>query len=225
MRFLLQCRLLSQIVTYTWLETKQIQKRKREEVQFVRKIFDEYNISPEVYWENDQTEPFNDIHIERKLLEIKENNQELLSYLILPTSMSYGSIALALLLSGQAYYRKEPGNNKLEMIWEPIFSTYEMIWEYAMDVSWDTFYATRIDLSRTGLTPEPPYTKVTLGYPPKPNEFSLDKNQIKEWATAEEYPVEDNKFPFYPQEGTPDWENQQLQFVFPPYPYVTLSCS
>ena len=33
-----------------------------------------------------------------------------------------------------------------------------MIWEYGIDLSWDTFYARREDISQSGLYPNPPFT-------------------------------------------------------------------
>ena len=221
-RFLLQCRKLSQILAYTWLDPDRIPENKKHQIKLVRKILDSYNIIPDTYWANDQNqvERIKDIEVEKKLLEIKETKDGLLNLLIKPEYISYRSISLALLLSGQAYYRG--AGDQWKRICDPIFSTYEMIWEYAVDVSWDTFYATRIDISQAGERPTPPYTKVTLSYPPRPNEFSLEQDKIQEWVTAEE-DFKDSKYPFYPEEDTPDWHNHQLKFVVPPYPYIPLS--
>lgn len=221
-RFLLQCRKLSQIIAYTWLEPDKIPKSQRNQIKLVRKILDSYNIIPETYWVTcqDEVKKVKDIEIEKKLLEIKETKNDLLNLLIKPEYISYSSISLSLLLSGQAYYKDE--GNQWKRIYESIFSTYEMIWEYAVDISWDTFYATRIDISQAGERPKPPYTKVTLAYPPRPDEFSLGQDQIQEWVTAEE-DFKDSKYPFYPEEDTQDWNNQQLKFVVPPYPYIPLS--
>ena len=221
-RFLLQCRKLSQIMTYTWLDEDRIpESTKKYQIKLVRKIFDSYNIIPDTYWvkDRDEVEKLEDLEIEEKLLEIQKTQDYLLDFLIKPDYISYDSISLALLLSGQAYYQDD---GKWTSISEAIFSTYEMIWEYALDVSWDTFYASRIDLSKAGVKPKPPYTKVTLGYPPRPDEFALGQDKIQKWVTSGEYK---NKFAFYPQKNTPEWDNQQLNCVQPPYPYMPLSSS
>ena len=224
-RFLLQSRKLSQIMTYTWLEPDRIPENKKHQIKLIRKILDSYNIIPDTYWVNDQNEVerIKAIEIEKKLLEIKETKDGLLNLLIKPEYISYCSIFLALLLSGQAYYQDE--GNQWTRICEPIFSTYEIVWEYALDISWDTFYASRIDLSQAGQIPKPPYTKVTFGYPSRPDEFSLGQDRIEKWVTAQEKYSDDNEYPFYPQEETKEWQNQQLKFVVPPYPYIPLSTS
>ena len=61
--------------------------------------------------------------------------------------------------------------------------------------------------------------------------------KIRSWVYAKEMPGEkndfsdegepggdDTKFPFYP-ERMEDWKNKQVKNVFPPYPYIILSCS
>lgn len=227
-RFLLQCRKLSQLLTSTWLDdTKKIQDEKEDKLKLIVKILDSYNTRLTTDWLNEDGSKDiikDDSEIQRKILEVKKKEKEgkndLLSFLINPINISYQSISLALLLSGQAYYKSENG---WERISEPILSTYETIWEYALDISWDTFYAHRVDLSQATAQQNPPFTKVTLGYPPRPNQFSLGQEQIEEWVTAQEYSGDSNKYPFYPKEGSYDWENQKLQIVAPPYPYIPLS--
>ncbi|MGD1911001.1 MAG: hypothetical protein ACFB2X_09150 [Rivularia sp. (in: cyanobacteria)] len=227
-RFLLQCRKLSQLLTSTWLDDpKKIQDEKEDKLRLIVKILDSYNAHLTTHWLDE--DGFKHIikdhsEIQRKILEVKkkekEEKKDLFAFLIDPISISYQSISLALLLSGQAYYKSKNG---WERISEPILSTYETVWEYALDVSWDTFYAHRIDLSQATAQQNPPFTKVTLGYPPRPNEFSLGQEQIEEWVTAQEHSIDGNKYPFYPEKGSDDWEGQKLQIVAPPYPYIPLS--
>ncbi len=219
-RFLLQCRKLSQLMAHTWLDDAP------ENIKFAKKIFDSYNLIPETFWLEGSEEPkgsINNTQLTENLLGIKEENQGKDSFLIKPQYTSYSSISLALALCGQAYYY--PGKSRqLTRICKPIFSTYEMIWEYALDLSWDTFYASRIDISAATGNPQPPYTRVTLGYPPQPYEFSSPEGQgkIEKWATLED---DDKEFGFYPDPSTDDWDNQQINCVEPPYPYLPLSCS
>ncbi len=218
-RFLLQCRRLSQLMSYTWLNEVP------ENIKLSRKVFDSYNLIPETFWlERDTLETIdNDFKLNKKLSRLKNTEDDLLDYfLIKPKYISYTSISLALLLCGQAYYLDQDNNNKWTKICDPIFSTYEMVWEYALELSWDTFYASRIDLSSSTGMPQPPYTKVTLGYPPRPDEFSCGQDKIEKWATAQD---DDEGLGFYPEEGSADWNNQQLKRVEPPYPYLPLSSS
>lgn len=221
-RFLLQCRKLSQILTYTWLNPVEIEEKMKLPIKLIKRILNTYNIIPDTFIcsENICLEKVLDIELQQKLLDIEKEDTQFGDFLIKPESMSYSSVPLALLFCGQAYYKD---GDQLIKICEPIFSTYESIWEYAIRLSWDTFYATRIDLSQAGLSPKPPYTRVTMGYPPKPNEFNLGENQIKNWVTAKEY-FEDSDYPFYPEKATTSWQNKQLEYVIAPYPYIPLSC-
>ncbi|NEO42073.1 MAG: hypothetical protein F6J90_39440 [Moorea sp. SIOASIH] len=228
-RFLLQCRKLSQMMTCTWLDEhtiKQNRKINKTKVKLIRQIFDNYNLLPEeIYWvkENKEKSQLTYHDLDKKISKLKKETDEKFFDLLIKRE-SRISIALALLLCGQAYYKDE-NNGNFKRIHEPIFSTYEMVWEYAIDISWDTFYATRIDLSQAGERPKPPYTKVTLGYPPRPSEFSVTQEHIKTWVTAPEKFDDSNQYPFYPDPETTDWNNKQLQFVVPPYPYLPLSCT
>jgi hypothetical protein len=159
--------------------------------------------------------------LSKKLLDVETEDD----YLIKPEYVSYGSISLSLLLSGQAYYQEE---NQWKQIWPSILSTYETIWEYGLDVSWDTFYASRIDLSKAGYLAKPPYTKVTLGYPPRPSKFNLTQENIKSWAEAHETAEDEdlkinNGLPFYPKINSTEWTEKKLKFVAAPYPYIPLS--
>ena len=218
--FLLKCRKLSQLVASTWLTPSQIEAKNnslKNQIPLTRKILDSYNIFPSsTYWLCDDSElrQVDDRFILGKL----EDND---FYCIKPTHISYRSISLVLLLCGQAYYKE---NNAWTKICEPIFTTYETIWEYGLDISWDTFYSTRIDVSQAGIIQVPPFTSVVLGYPPKPNTFSLQDDKIEHWVDSNEHDSGENKFPFYPQEGTTEWEKKDLKYIIPPYPYIPLSC-
>ncbi|MEI2582033.1 hypothetical protein [Scytonema sp. PRP1] len=79
-------------------------------------------------------------------------------------------------------------------------------------------------MAQAGFSPNPPYTKVTLGYPPRPTlgKYTVTEEQVENWALAGEY---DKLLPFYPRLDSPDWKNKQLKFVVPPYPYIPLSSS
>lgn len=224
-RFLLQCRKLSQIMSSTWIDQENIVDSEKYRTKLIKKIFDSYNIVPDTFWlnRNGELTLTQDIEIHKNILSIQKDKDNLSSFLIQSTHIGYNSISLALLLSGQAYYKDEQDNWKT--VCDPIFSIYETIWEYALDISWDTFYAYRTDLSQAGGQQKPPFTKVTLGYPPRPNQFSLKQENIKKWVTADENYSDDNPYPFYPEENSSDWKNQQLQFVQPPYPYLPLSSS
>ncbi|MFK0733011.1 MAG: hypothetical protein ACIWVG_17970, partial [Gloeotrichia echinulata HAB0833] len=197
-RFLLQSRKLSQMMASTWLDLGKLNLQEYtssffKKVKCVKKIFGSYNIAPDTFYEfSGENENHESRMTMTNLTRLLLNNQEHTDWLIKPGSLGYSSISLALLLCGQAYYRTtdESGNKKWEIIWESIFSTYEMIWEYALELSWDTFYATRKDVSQSMGKPRPPFTQVTLGYPPRPSEFNLDEESIQDWAFAkdEEHP-------------------------------------
>lgn len=226
LRFLLQSRKLSQIMTKTWLEPKE----QDVSTKIIKKIFDSYNIIPETYWlegEN-KLESIEDIQLQRKLLDIQEKTgngnlkKDLSALLIRPTHIGYNSISLVLLLSGNAYYKDKQGEY-IRIYDDSILSTYETIWEYALDLSWDTFYAYRVDLSQASLQQKPPFTKVTLGYPARPDQFSLKQDNIKTWVNATEYYSSDNKYSFYPKKDSDDWKNQKLNVVAAPYPYMPLT--
>ena len=235
-RFLLQSRRLSQVTASTWLDNEEENSKSTNsklninQRKLTKKIFDTYNIKPNMCLLNNKLQI---VPLEEHLNNV--TNQE---FLIKPDSISFKSISLALLLSGQAYYKDkdENGNDQYKIICSSIFSTYEMIWEYGIDLSWDTFYARREDISQSGGHPNPPFTKVVLAYPPRPHDFSLSQEQIRRWVEAKDEWVEDgeeNQYPFYPkqyededvtEQETKDWQNKQLKFIVPPYPYLPLSC-
>lgn len=234
-RFLKQTRLLSQLMAAMWLDDKP--DGYKEEIHYARKILREYCAIPKPHnvkgvkegkkITEGLTEYIND--------QVKNGKKDL--YLIKPEHIGYSSISLALLLCGQAYYKK---NSQWKRIWKPIFSSYEMVYEYALDLSWDTFYATRVDIFQPGAEPNPPYTKVTLGYPPKPitsqtedDKYDLSQEALSKWFMAKEISTKDNEgLPFYPtatrvtdKDGKEQFhfKDDKLQFVMPPIPYIPLS--
>ena len=228
-RFLLQCRKLSQMMVLTWVNENEVPDEQKLEVKLIREIFHTYNIIPETFLLSQQgLNPISSIRLTQNILQAEENNAQDVSYLIKLGATGYSSIRLVLLLCGQAYY-KTPNMQQYSKIGASIpglengiFSTYEMIWEYAMDVSWDSFYATRIDISQSGLNPNPPYTQVTLGYPARPSDFNVSQTQIQQWAFASD---SEGSLPFYPPNPSSEWEQTEIQYIVPPYPYLPLSCS
>ncbi|NET27538.1 hypothetical protein [Okeania sp. SIO1I7] len=222
--FLLKCRRLSQVLAFTWINESDIDDwQKKQKQQLIKKILDGYNTIPypqqeKVFFVNNKGE----IKPIRRRIENIETDKKNSGLIIRRDSLSYNSIALSLLFSGQAYYYNTE-KNKWEQICDSILSNYEIVWEHALEISWDTFYANRIDLSQAGLTPRPPYTKINIGYPPRPDDFSLTQDKIKGWVEAKEEYQENNDFPFYPQEGSAEWDNHTLKYVAPPYPYLPLS--
>nr|AEH57223.1 putative precursor peptide [Prochloron didemni P3-Solomon] len=187
-RFLLQTRRLSQMLALTWIDKKDeeytnLSNSQREIAALVKRIFDSYNLLPETYLLKDldqgpKKEDLSNIntHLNNKNPYIKETS-----------TRGFTSISLSLLLAGQAYYGSKQHGYK--PIFKSIFSTYEMIWEYALDITWDSFYASRVELTQAGgSNPKPPYYLVEIPYPPKPSEQNLPSEYIRKWATAKENP-------------------------------------
>ena len=244
-------------------------ERKLDKIEFVRKILNSYNILPDTYYLNPNTkqlqqetrlelrkellrieeeEKDKEIEIEKKIIKDKEieiikdkkiKKIELLDfYLIKPESQAFGSISLALLLSGNAYY-KDQNTNKMIRIQEPILSNYEIVWDHALEMSWDTFFTTKEDVSQAGKNPKPPYHKMIIGYPPKPYEFSggsLEAQKaLEDWATADDHykkggPIQQPSFyPRHMKKGsttitTAAWDNKKVNCVLPPYHYIPVTC-
>ncbi|MUG97830.1 hypothetical protein F7734_38185 [Scytonema sp. UIC 10036] len=222
-RFLKQARELSQRMAATWLNEEKIPTDEDKiKIKLARKILNSYNLPLDTYFVNDEgTLNNNPSGLEQLIMTAQVGNQDL--YLIKREYVSYSSISLSLLLCGQAYYKN---GNEWTRIWEPIFSNYEMVYEYALDLSWDTYYATRKDIAQPGINQNPPYTEVTLGYPPKPPEFNLTQEDIQRWVRAKEMPLtgeEDSEFPFYPPKENGKFVSDQIRFVAPPFPYLPLS--
>lgn len=218
--FLLQTRKLSQMIAYTWLEPENIPKKMQAKVNLVRKILIFPHQKVCTYWlDNHQVyeNPISEIDLCRKLLGDSEQPPPEYSWLIQPDNINYDFIALALLLCGQAFYKDE--NGQFAQIWEPIGSIYQLIFEYGLDVSWELFHGVMTELVHTGK--DFPAGKITVPYPPRPSEFNVSQSDIETWAKAKEH---DGPYPFYPSQDSEDWKNHQLKHVYPPSPYIPLSC-
>jgi hypothetical protein len=208
---LLQTRRLSQLIAKTWLSESSFKtESEKNSVRCIREIFLSANLRPDNFdpnWNN-----------------IPTSGPET-SYIIQPDWLNQEGIRLSLLLAGQAYLKVEGGY--MPICDPPIFSTYETIHEYSLKVSWDTFYASRVDVAQPGVNAKPPYYEVTLGYPPRPSvgEFtSLTEEKIATWVNApEEYG--NSPFPFYPPKNNGKYESDNVSYVIPPYPYIPMSCS
>lgn len=245
-RFLLQSRKLSQLLTYTWIKQSdsEIEESKKLKIKLAKRILDSYNISPyrTIFIKREsesnftETEILDYINLKEKLLAIDKESQkypeDLGSFLIKLESRSYNSIQLALLSSGNAYCRE---CNKITRIAEPIFSNYEIVWENAFEISWDSFYSSQEDVSESGQNPQPPYHTLIIGYPPRPSKFTVNQKTLKDWAMSGES-EEDCKvqkytnYPFYPKkynrngEETAEWKNKKLDYIVPPHPYIPVTC-
>ncbi len=260
-RFLLQCRRLSQMMTKTWLNDPTfVSPEENNKIKYMNKIFHIFNYKPQETYaikkdqsgkiEQIKTDLLGDIykslqeeqmfyacdssHKNSDKEKEKENQQKSMSYYLHHDK----ALILELFLSGQAYIVDDRNPNPtLQRLNEPIFSTYELIWEYELDLSWDTYYAKREDIARPGYRQiiRQPNTRVTLGLPARPDYKLLTDDKIRRWVYAEERYGEKNAFSvdgkpeeglsFYPEKGSEEWKNKQVKNVFPPYPYIILSCS
>lgn len=201
-RFLLQCRKLSQLIGITWLSQESFaQDIEYRKAYLAREIFFATNIKPDSY--------------EPELNDIPWSDNEYTNYLIRPDSLSWQGLNLSLLFAGQVYMKE--GESYLP-ISESILSTYELVYEYGLNVSWDTFYASRTDYAQPGFNASPPYYEVTIGYPPRPelSEFTVKEDDLKKWVNA---PEEGGEIPFYGENGS-----GELKYPYPPYPFIPMSC-
>ncbi|MDB9423052.1 hypothetical protein [Microcystis aeruginosa] len=226
--FLLQTRKLSQMIAYTWLEPENIPDEMKAKVNLVRKILRFPHQKVCTYWLDNPQEaekPISEIDLSRKLLGDSEKPTPKCSWLIQPDNISYDFIALALLLCGQAFYKDKVNfyypdkHEHFAQIWEPIGSIYQLIFEYGLDVTWELFHGVMTELVHTGK--DFPASKITVPYPPRPGEFNVSQSDIETWAKANEH---DGPYPFYPIKNSDDWKNHQLKHVYPPSPYIPLSC-
>lgn len=211
-RFMLQCRKLSQLIAQTWLpensfKNKEGQKDElaAQKARLARKIFFAANLEP-----NNFEPPLNKIPTG----DGTEN-------IIQPNRLSQQGLQLSLLFGGLVYTESALEKGTFVRICEPIFSNYELVYEYALRVSWDTFYATRTDYPQPGNNPVPPYYEVVISYPPRPElgEFTVKLDQVEKWAKAKD---KHGDFPFYPKDIA---SSDKIGFVNPPYPYIPLSCT
>lgn len=216
-RFFLQTRKVSQLVAKTWLSQKELEKLGKWEkikIDCIRSLILSCNLRPEEF-DPEQFEFGN------------TENQDRYSYLIKPSMRNFNGIRLSLLLAGQAYIRVKEGDNVLGylLVSDSVMSTYETVNEYSWQVSWDTFYASRVDLAQPGLNRTPPYFDVTLAYPPRPDGNQVTDANLEKWGYAkekeEDYADGDTKLYFYPE----DEKSVDLGYVVPPYPYIPMSCA
>ncbi|MGK7935253.1 MAG: hypothetical protein AB4206_05550 [Xenococcaceae cyanobacterium] len=149
-------------------------------------------------------------------LEHSDKSDPKAKLLILPTSKAWQGIALSLLSSGQAYYKKE---NKYHQIAQPVLSTGEIVSKYSFESDWSIFTG---KFKEIATTQELPWTvfQVTMPYPPIPSSEQLDPEDIKKWATAED---DGGELPFYKK----DDEDYliDVEYFRSPYPYIPLSTS
>jgi hypothetical protein len=220
--FLLQTRKLSQMIAYTWLEPENIPDEMKTKVKLVREILKFPNQKLPTCWLDEtlqQTKVITEIDLSRKLLGNSQTIPSEYSWLIPPSHISYDFIALALLLCGQAFYKDK--NGQFASIWEPIASIYQLIFEYGVDVAWELFHGITTELVHTGQNSTLPANKITIPYPPRPSEFNVSQSDIATWAKANDH---DGSYPFYPSKDSDDWKNHKLKYVYPPSPYIPLSC-
>ncbi|TRT62084.1 MAG: hypothetical protein EWV85_01285 [Microcystis aeruginosa Ma_QC_C_20070703_M131] len=226
--WLLQTRKLSQMIAYTWVNPENIlDNETKTRVSLVKKILDFPSMELEIQCvtnngiedcENGLDDLLNKIP---GIQLFSHGKDPFSSFLISPDHISFEFIALALLLCGQAFYKTKINEEpEYVRIWEPIADIRQLIMELGIGVSWDTFYGTITDLSEVGKKSQNPYKKAMIPYPPRPSEFSLSQEDIKNWAEA---PDKDGQYPFYPRKIT-DPNEWDTQFVNPPTPYIPLSC-
>ncbi|NEQ72121.1 MAG: hypothetical protein F6K23_02950 [Okeania sp. SIO2C9] len=246
-RFLLQCRRLSQMMTKTWLyHVEDDDIKDKPMIKYMKRIFDLFNYQPENYYvlsRNEKTglvkkkqtsqldnlsslllnDPENGTNVEctPEASEPSKDDDNLdYSYFI----RNQNALILALFFSGQAIIEDEK-EKTLQRLHEPVLSTYELIWEYELDLNWDSYYATRRDIARPGYRKikHRPIAQLTLGLPARPDRNLLKDEQIKKWVYAKEQSENPDDLPFYPKEQTAAWRNKEVMNVFPPDPYIILS--
>jgi hypothetical protein len=210
------------MIAYTWLEPENIPDEMKTKVKLVREILKFPNQKLPTCWLDEtlqQTKVITEIDLSRKLLGNSQTIPSEYSWLIPPSHISYDFIALALLLCGQAFYKDK--NGQFASIWEPIASIYQLIFEYGVDVAWELFHGITTELVHTGQNSTLPANKITIPYPPRPSEFNVSQSDIATWAKANDH---DGSYPFYPSKDSDDWKNHKLKYVYPPSPYIPLSC-
>jgi hypothetical protein len=216
------------MIAYTWLEPEKIPDEMKAKVNLVRKILRFPHQKVCTYWlDKEGEERISEIDLCIKLLGDSKTHTKKYKYswLIQPDNINYDFIALALLLCGQAFYKDKvnfyyPDKHEyFAQIWEPIGSIYQLIFEYGLDVTWELFHGVMTELVHTGK--DFPAGKITVPYPPRPSEFNVSQSDIETWATAKEH---NGPYPFYPSQDSEDWKNHQLKHVYPPSPYIPLSC-
>lgn len=236
-RSLLQSRKLSQLIAHTWFcyatakESEAWNRFKKGEWHTVdsqilngliaREIF---FIAQSVY--PSDLEPENlDIYypLKGRTAIIKNGDEETrkLRFLILPNSTAWERIALSLLLAGQAYRQIGEGNSPTDYTYQPIsppiFSTFEIIHRYGLDVVWSDFIGKISEVQFSPVDVSTNY-QVVIPYPPIPDEKNLSLEEIKKWSQA---PDTEQPFPFYRIIDGNKYVG--IDYVSPPYPYIPLS--
>lgn len=77
-------------------------------------------------------------------------------------------------------------NEQFTLVYEPIVSHYEMVYQFQFNISWDTFYGVGTELFKAGFE-HTILNKMTIGYPPIPSELALKQEEIANWATADDF--------------------------------------
>ena len=149
--WLLQTRKLSQMISYTWLsETKlnEIDDDIKDQVSLVKRILKKPQLDRKLVYVNHvnqdykQIKDLDELHKEDPNMKLwtgsdSSEQSKYSDFLIKANHINYNFIPLALLLCGQAFYKK---NGKYQRIWEPIASIRQVIMELGIEISWDTFY-------------------------------------------------------------------------------------
>ncbi|MDJ0583057.1 hypothetical protein [Crocosphaera sp.] len=212
-RYLLQGRKISQLLTKTWLDLKEVKQGwERDRLSYIKQLVLSHNLAVD--------EPK---RIETLFDKLKSEDKR--TYVITPEMRNYNGIRLSLLLAGQAYKyveENEYGDNPegYVLINESLLSSYEIALEYIFKVSWDTFSSSIAEIQQPGLNQRGPYLDVTLGYPPRPSlgsQTTLTQNKLQAWADAEE---SSGDFRFYPPYSDGKYQSETIEYVMPPYPYL-----
>lgn len=158
------------------------------------------------------------------LIGVTEQPNEKLKLLIPPSSRGWQGIALSLLLAGQVYYQvTESGETKYQQVHPPILSTGDIVFRYGLEVDWNSFKGTikemQLSPGKTSVA-----SQATVPYPPIPYKVNLSREQIEEWAYAQDIQDEGDKnapFPFYLKKDGKFL--LKAEYFSPPYPYLPLS--
>ncbi|NES70448.1 MAG: hypothetical protein F6K24_37150 [Okeania sp. SIO2D1] len=239
-RRLLQSRKLSQLISKTWQTEEDIQKFWQDKT-----ILDGEDKSVQavarnaiIFNENLQNNIITKLFLSANRLpdhQEWQNYHELSTFeqqtVITPYQENWRSICLNLLFCGQAYSLVDGSYRR---VLNPILSTYEASCLYSFEVVWDKFLGTIEEIQKAGQDkPNPPYYRVSLPYPPRPNiekegeekEGLLPTEEmITKWVNAEDLSPDDEKLPFANEKWNPQ-TGIEIKYVTPPYPYLPMSCA
>nr|AEH57222.1 putative precursor peptide [Prochloron didemni P2-Fiji] len=245
-RFLLQTRLLSQLVAQSWLEGSYADRvsnpkpgtldKDKDRNRIIRKLFLTANLEPDAYSvdipdPNDPGKKESLLQLSNFFIEINKIDpklKEVFTRIIFPQEPGWDLIRITLLFAGQVFWTKDDGQSYERLI-EPILSTYEITMLYAFtSVDWGTYVATQIEMIQPGKMQRPGHYEITMPYPPRPSseDTTTTPDQVYSWAYADLYemPGIENPFPFY----SPCDENNKFVSTFvgttyPPFPYIPVS--